>query len=109
VLSSGKRREVAARDPSDADAAWLLRLQRERRLYVTPRDCHDDWFWLYAAVRAGVRTWASRGAGDGARALAVAGPQTSLARHLGAECTFSQQGAAPHARFGGGKKSSQAL
>ncbi|KIZ02508.1 Pentatricopeptide repeat-containing protein [Monoraphidium neglectum] len=53
VLSSGKRREVAARDPSDADAAWLLRLQRERRLYVTPRDCHDDWFWLYAAVRAG--------------------------------------------------------
>lgn len=34
-------------------AAFLLEARKEGGVFVTPAGSNDDWYWLYAAVRAG--------------------------------------------------------
>jgi len=36
---------------------WINSLKRDRALFATPAGSNDDWYWLYASVKAQVRVW----------------------------------------------------
>ena len=51
VLHTGRMRSREARHPR---AEQLLeRLKANNLLYVSPVGSNDDWYWIYAAARAG--------------------------------------------------------
>jgi len=76
VLHESRTRAPWAKQP--AAAAALRRLADAHSLYVAPHGSNDDWYWMYAAVRAGAR------AGLCAGARWVQG------------CTFARGDAGPH-------------
>jgi len=63
VLHESRTRAPWAKQP--AAAAALRRLADAHSLYVAPHGSNDDWYWMYAAVRAGARTGFCTGAGGG--------------------------------------------
>lgn len=69
VLHESRTRAPWAKQP--AAAAALRRLADAHSLYVAPHGSNDDWYWMYAAVRAGARTGFCTGAGGGGRRAAL--------------------------------------
>ncbi|KAK9829084.1 hypothetical protein WJX72_003811 [[Myrmecia] bisecta] len=51
VLHAGRLNKPPAQQP--AAQKLLNQLRRENAFYATPFGSNDDWYWLYAAVRAG--------------------------------------------------------
>ena len=52
VLHQSRLKAGPAEEPSAA--AFLDKLRREKQLYYAPFGSNDDWYWLYAAVQAGM-------------------------------------------------------
>ena len=52
VLHRGRTRGPEARTPKAAQL--LQRLRDKKMLYESPAGSNDDWYWIYAAARAGV-------------------------------------------------------
>lgn len=51
VLHMGRVKSAESKDPEAAEFFHQQRLQHG--LYTTPPGSNDDWYWLYAAVKAG--------------------------------------------------------
>ena len=52
VLHQSRLKAGPANEPSAA--AFLDKLRRQKQLYSAPFGSNDDWYWLYAAVQAGM-------------------------------------------------------
>jgi hypothetical protein len=55
IFHQRRIRDIEARHPGYMP--WLEELRRAKALYATPVGSNDDWYWLYACVRAQVRGW----------------------------------------------------
>ena len=52
VLHQSRLKAGPANEPTAA--AFLDKLRRQKQLYSAPFGSNDDWYWLYAAVQAGM-------------------------------------------------------
>ncbi len=50
LLHVGRYKTLQQNAPADAE--WLDGLRRQGAFYFAPAGSNDDWYWLYAAVRA---------------------------------------------------------
>lgn len=55
VLHVRRTNSPEAKRPGSQGAALLEQLRKDKALYVCPKGTNDDWYWLYAAVKAGER------------------------------------------------------
>ncbi|KAK9822617.1 hypothetical protein WJX74_010626 [Apatococcus lobatus] len=53
VLHIGRIKRQKETNPDDA--AWIDAMCQQHRLFVTPYGSNDDWYWMYAAVAAGLQ------------------------------------------------------
>jgi hypothetical protein len=53
VMHRSKAENIRASSPEGA--AWVEDLNARGHLYVTPSGTDDDWYWLYACIKAQVR------------------------------------------------------
>jgi proteinaceous RNase P len=53
IFHQRRMREIEQYHPSYLP--WIEQLRKERALFATPPGSNDDWYWLYACVRAQVR------------------------------------------------------
>lgn len=58
IFHSRRMREIETDHPSYLP--WIKQLQEERSLFLCPAGSNDDWYWLYACVKAQV----GRGSGE---------------------------------------------
>jgi proteinaceous RNase P len=53
IFHQRRLREIEQYHP--AYLPWIEGLKKERKLFATPAGSNDDWYWLYACVKAQVR------------------------------------------------------